>query len=185
LPVAVPAADRAPQEASETQPATLEAVGKIARELIDLIPTGSPESGQDDAVAAATAALDIAPTAAAAVDLLARFEELGRRQGEQVAAWHEQLSGTARTGVYAAAAVGAIVGLIFGLLAPYIAASFQSALVGSMLMLFAGYGLVAQLAPSLAEHLPQTPRSILLALGLITVVGCSIQWCAFGKRADK
>ncbi len=83
------------------------------------------------------------------------------------------------------AAVAAGVGLVIGLLAPYMAASVQSALVGSVLILLPSLQLLQHHVPNHVEWLPESQRAIVLSIGLITLLGVLVQWTLFGKRTDK
>ncbi|MFW6059492.1 MAG: hypothetical protein ACODAQ_04890 [Phycisphaeraceae bacterium] len=103
----------------------------------------------------------------------------------QLAAWWNDLDGAARRTLFTAAGVGALVGLVLGLIMPYTAAAVQSALVGGLLMLLAGRTLVERAAPDWTGYFPHTPRATLLCLGLITLLGVLLQWTFFHKRADK
>lgn len=107
------------------------------------------------------------------------------RTRDQLAAWWGELDGAARRMVFTAAGVGALLGLVLGLVMPYTAAAVQSALVGSLLMLVGGRELVERLAPGWAEAFPYTPRAMLIWLGLITLLGVLLQWTFFHKRTDK
>jgi len=88
--------------------------------------------------------------------------------------------GSAGLGLFAG-----VIGLLLGLIWPYVAASVQSAVAGSVLMLFSSFSLLAQLMPEHLSWLPATPRGVLAALGLITAVGLVLQWTFFLRKADK
>lgn len=83
------------------------------------------------------------------------------------------------------ALAGAIVGLLGGLLMPNIAAIFQSALVGALLMLAGAKGLLTIYGPQYAGFIPEQSRSFLLTLGLIMAVGFIVQWTVWYMNADK
>lgn len=104
---------------------------------------------------------------------------------DRVKLWWQELPSTTRNLVYVAAGVGAVIGLILGLIMPYTAASVESALAGSLLMLLAGRALLDAHWPTGAGWLPQTPRGLLACLGLITVLGVFVQWTLFRRRADR
>jgi len=92
----------------------------------------------------------------------------------------------AGTGVRGSAAglglIAALIGLLLGLIWPYTAASVQSAVAGSVLMLFSSFSLLAQLMPEHLGWLPATPNRVLMCLGLITIVGLALQWIFFARK---
>lgn len=104
---------------------------------------------------------------------------------EQLGAWWSSTGTGARGVVGGVGLIAAIAGLGLGLIGPYTAASVQSAVAGSVLMLFASFSLLAQLMPEHLGWLPATPRSLLVCLGLITALGLVIQWTLFARKADK
>ena len=61
--------------------------------------------------------------------------------------WWGGLNGGERTFLGVGAAAGAGVGLVLGLLVPFVAVSIQAAVVGSALLFFAGRGLLLSYAP--------------------------------------
>ena len=83
------------------------------------------------------------------------------------------------------ALAGGVAGLIIGLLFPNLAASFQSALVGALLMVYSGLQLLTVHAPDMAAKVAMTTRLHLILLGLITIVGVAIQWTLFQRKADR
>ena len=99
--------------------------------------------------------------------------------------WEDQLEPAGRRMISIAAAAGALVGLVGGLFMPNVAAAFQSALIGSLLILISSKGLVANYAPQHTGFLPHQPRTALLLLGLITAIGIAIQWTLLRSKADK
>lgn len=106
-------------------------------------------------------------------------------QTQRVSEWWADLGPGTRGTIYLAGAIGAGLGLVLGLVAPFVAASFESALVGSILLLLAGRELTAMHASGAAAYFPQSPRMVLVWLGLITVLGFAIQWTLFYRRADR
>lgn len=106
-------------------------------------------------------------------------------QLEGVRAWWADLSPATRGTIGVAALFGAAAGLLLGLLLPWVAASLESALVGAILLVLAGRQLVVMHAPDAAGWFPQSPRALLLWLGLITVLGFAIQWTLSARRTDK
>lgn len=106
-------------------------------------------------------------------------------QSEAVRGWWDTLGPAGHWLVMIAALLGLVIGLAFGVAAPYWAAMVQTALVGAMLMLLPARELAMQVAPGLEGWLPSTPRPTLLLLGLITAVGVAVQWALFGRSADR
>ncbi|QQE11865.1 hypothetical protein JD969_20705 [Planctomycetota bacterium] len=107
------------------------------------------------------------------------------RVKDQLQVWWEVRTPQEQTSIMVASLAGALIGLLFGLIAPYWAASFESALVGAILMLLPGMNLAEVYIPAVEPYLPNSPRSILVFLGLITIIGVLIQWTIFRKSADK
>lgn len=107
---------------------------------------------------------------------------------QQVAAlkaWWQDLMPSIRAVIYAAALAGGVLGLLIGLIAPKMAASFETALVGGLLLLLPGRELIIAHAPDVAGYLPQSPRGLVIWLGLITLLGFLLQWTLFGRKTDK
>jgi hypothetical protein len=107
------------------------------------------------------------------------------QQVEEVKAWWRDLPAGQRRFLLAGSAVGGVVGLILGLIVPLIAAAVQSALVGGILILFAGRALLLQYVPAAAGVMPDSWRGVLLSLGLITLLGILIQWSLRAKKDDE
>jgi hypothetical protein len=107
------------------------------------------------------------------------------RATEDLQAWWSERDNTTRAVLLISSSVGAVVGLIFGLLAPYVAASFQSAVVGAILIYFSAVQLLTQLTEQPPTWLPTSPRIEILIVGLITLVGFAVQWTVFRKKTDK
>jgi hypothetical protein len=106
------------------------------------------------------------------------------QQVDEVRRWWEQMSAGQRRFLLAGAAVGGIVGLVLGLLLPTLAAALQSALVGSVLLFFAGRSLLLLYVPAAASAMPTSWRGVLLSLGLITLLGLLVQWTLRKRKAD-
>ena len=113
------------------------------------------------------------------------FNGLRDKASEQITSWWDARSDSEKMSIGIASAIGAIVGFLFGLIAPYWAASLESALAGGILMLLPGINLVKAYLPSYEGYVPGSPRAILVFLGLITVIGILIQWTIFRRSADK
>ena len=105
-------------------------------------------------------------------------------QVQQVREWWDQLPGEDKRALLAGMCVGGVVGLVLGFALPYLLASLQSALVGAVLIVFAGRLLLLQYVPDAASVLPRSGRGILLTVGLITLLGVLVQWTLRGKKAD-
>ncbi|MEX2543517.1 MAG: hypothetical protein WD316_00175 [Phycisphaeraceae bacterium] len=106
-------------------------------------------------------------------------------QMDRVGGWWEDLGAGTRRFIYIVAALGALAGLGFGLIAPTLAASFESALVGAMLIFVAVRELLVRYAPGAGGYVPDTPRGVLLLVGLITIIGFLLQWTFARARVDK
>ncbi|WP_432800186.1 hypothetical protein [Poriferisphaera sp. WC338] len=121
----------------------------------------------------------------AAQGVIAHVNQARIRAWEQISAWWGERDQSTRFKILVASGIGGLIGLLFGLIVPYIAAAVESALVGALLMMFASVNLVTVYVPGYGGYVPSGPRSFLLFLGLITVVGVLIQWIIFRRRADK
>lgn len=91
-----------------------------------------------------------------------------------------------RTSIITGAGVGALAGLLWGLLLPYMAAALESAIVGALLMLVSGVNLLAghEATAEYAHWLGAGPRRWVIVLGLITIFGAVLQWIVLRKKAD-
>ena len=106
-------------------------------------------------------------------------------QVEAVKLWWQEMETGPRRFLVVGAGVGAIAGLVMGLVMPMIAASLQSAIVGSVLILFSGRTLLLKYVPGAEGVLPSNWRGVLLSLGLITLLGVLIQWTLRHKKSDE
>ncbi|MEE9211309.1 MAG: DUF4203 domain-containing protein [Phycisphaeraceae bacterium] len=106
------------------------------------------------------------------------------QQKTDMGVWWDGLGGSGRMSVIVVGIGGAVGGLLLGLILPYLAASFQSALVGAVLIVYGGLPLIAANAPQMYSSLPTTTRLRLLTVGLITILGVAIQWTLFKHKAD-
>ena len=107
-------------------------------------------------------------------------------QAASVRAWWEGLDEGLRSLLRMAALAGAAVGLVGGLLLPLHMASLETALVGAVLMLVPGRALAMESAgvgAALAGYLPQSPRGLVVAVGLLTLLGYLLQWSLWRRRA--
>jgi hypothetical protein len=114
-----------------------------------------------------------------------RVRSVWRQQWEdRRAAWEEQ--GTLRQRIILGLALGALlVGFVLGLVRPKVAASLETALIGSAFIFFAGGRLLALYWPQASDRLPVGARGIVVAVGLITALGVWVQWTVSRRKADK
>ena len=117
--------------------------------------------------------------------LVQSLQAIYTRQSNEICNWLQARTGKERMFLITGAIVGAVMGLIFGLFRPLLAASVQSALVGSFFICIPGRELLEHFLPSLVSWLPNTPRWMLILMGLITTMGILIQWIMAGDEADK
>jgi len=138
--------------------------------------TGIPST---DEVAAATQPSD-------AVDLAIRaLRGLYQQQVEAVTGWWDELDNATRERVGYGSAIGALVGLLLGLAAPFWAASLESAVAGAMLMFFPGRALLARWFPEQAGWLPQSPRAVILCVLGLAGLGVLFQHLLAGRKKKK
>ncbi|MCX5661646.1 MAG: hypothetical protein NTW19_18365 [Planctomycetota bacterium] len=83
------------------------------------------------------------------------------------------------------AGAGAVTGLVVGLLWPAIAAALQSALVGSVIMVLTGGRLLVGVAPAYLASWGTSAKAMLLAVGLITALGVTLQCTIIRRQADR
>jgi hypothetical protein len=113
-----------------------------------------------------------------------RLAAVYQQQREEARAWWDGL-GNRQHMVKIAAGIGALAGLLVGLLLPRLAASVKSALLGGALMLVSAWQLLRLHAAGWAEHVPHGPRAIVTAVGLITILGVLVQWTLSRRKADR
>ena len=106
--------------------------------------------------------------------------------------WAALPLGTRRT-VIVGAVGGFVIGLLLGLALPNLSAAFQTSLVGACLLTGGGLLLLQRHAGLFREaaegeaggFLPGVdPRALLLAVGLVTLIGLLLQWTLARRRAD-
>ena len=105
-------------------------------------------------------------------------------QVDQVRGWWSELPREDRRFLLAGSCVGGVAGLVLGFAMPYLLASAQSALVGAVLIGFAGRLLLLLHVPGSASMMPQSWRGVILTLGLITLLGVLVQWTLRRRKAD-
>ena len=96
--------------------------------------------------------------------------------------WWRTTSAGNRSIALAAASIGGLGGLIFGLMAPHVTATLVSSLLGAVLVV-TSIGLSP--LPQLAPVVPRSGMARLGAVSLITVGGVLVQWTIFRKKTDK
>lgn len=108
------------------------------------------------------------------------------RQCAAVDEWRRALPPVQRASAAALAGLGALLGVLLGLIGPYTSAAIQSSLIGGAIAIV-GISRLGQLNPDgpLAGLLPQSPVQLVSLLGLITLMGVGIQWTLWRCRADK
>ena len=99
-------------------------------------------------------------------------------------AWWDRRAAEAGPAVMVTAAAAGLCGLLAGLLAPNVSASFLSALLGAVLLFYAASSLLQVYVPTWAGRLPSSPEPLLLALGLITATGILVQWTILRHKTD-
>lgn len=117
--------------------------------------------------------------------LLTALRQELERQLASIRAFWTHLGGQAQWTLLIAAFAGASFGLVTGLIAPYFAASIQTALVGGLLLLGVAIRLSQTHLSESSRFLPTEVRGRLLLLGLITLAGIGIQWTLSARRTDK
>jgi len=108
---------------------------------------------------------------------------------QELASWPQaiwqELKPAARSAMIGGGLVGGMCGLLIGLILPRLAASIQSAFVGSILMVSGGGSLFRlRGVPGLAT-LAEQPGVLLLLVGLITLMGTALQCMVFCRKTDK
>ncbi len=96
----------------------------------------------------------------------------------------DDLPDQARKTLLAAAGIGALAGLILGLIFPSLGAAAGSSLLGTLFMAGGSVAFFAQYNPSLLDALNDRTPICLLALGLITILGIGIQWTLKQRKTD-
>jgi hypothetical protein len=116
-------------------------------------------------------------------DLAVRaLRSLYDQQAAAVGQWWDELDQTTKRRIGYASAGGALLGLLLGLVVPFWATALESAVAGAMLMFFPGRALLAHWFPDQAAWLPDSPRMVLLALVVLTLIGVWLQYLLSGKK---
>jgi len=104
----------------------------------------------------------------------------------EATAWWDSLEPTTRRSLWVGAGVGAVLGVLLGVAIPLTTASILCALSGSMLIVIAGRTLALGLGgESIAGYVPESPRAMVLVIGLITMLGVVIQWTLRSRKDDE
>lgn len=142
-------------------------------------------AGDEDGEATATVSIDKEAAAKIGNAILDALRGMAGYYRESLGDWWAEAGSGVRGTVMIVGLIAAGIGLLIGLIGPYVAASIQSATAGSILMLFSSFSLLAQLMPEHLHWLPASPRGVLICLGLITIIGLALQWTFFAEKADK
>ncbi len=142
-------------------------------------------TGSEDDEAAATVSIDQEAAAKIGNAILDALRGMAEYYRGSLSDWWAEAGAGVRGTVMVVGLIAAGIGLLIGLIGPYLAASIQSATAGSILMLFSSFSLLAQLMPEHLHWLPASPRGVLICLGLITIIGLVLQWTFFAEKADK
>jgi len=117
-------------------------------------------------------------------DIMAVLRQLYINEVEDIQNWWDQQPTTTRNTLMAAAGIGAIIGLLLGLLLPNISAAGQSSLAGALLIVFTGRALLSHFATDQMQWL-YNARPLIITIGLITVLGVLLQCTWLSRKADK
>ena len=98
--------------------------------------------------------------------------------------WWDGFEPATQRTVLLTAGIGALIGLLAGLIFPYMAASIESALVGTLLVVGCGLLLLNLYADVDTDLTARNPITLVSAVGLITAVGVVLQWTVFRRKAD-
>jgi len=112
-------------------------------------------------------------------DRLVKFHE---KQSQVFKDWWGELGPITHRHLLLTAAAGALIGIVFGLVYPYPGASVESALIGGVLILGGIQNLFVAYAPTASHWLPENPKPALALLGLITLIGTTMQWTVLQKN---
>lgn len=117
--------------------------------------------------------------------LVARAQAIYDHEVRGVSRWWSDLGDAKQRELVAIASVAGLAGLVLGLILPNLAASVQSAFLGSLLMLGCAGGLIrAHWHERASSLIPDSSRTLLIVLGLITLSGVLIQWTIWRRKAD-
>lgn len=160
----------------------LDTLTEPIREGIASAMEGEPD---EDGEATATVSIDKEAAARIGSALLEALRGMAEYYRGSLSDWWAEAGSGVRGTVMIAGLISAGIGLLIGLIGPYLAASIQSATAGSILMLFSSFSLLAQLMPEHLHWLPASPRGVLICLGLLAIIGLVLQWTFFAEKTDK
>ena len=106
-------------------------------------------------------------------------------QRQFITNWYQGLGKAGRMMVSTCGFIGGLAGLVFGLASPKRAACVVAAFTGSIMVAIAGNGLIAGTSSKYAQWLNNSPRTFIVLIGLITILGVIWQWTIFARKADK
>ncbi len=112
------------------------------------------------------------------------IRDVVEHQHRTISRWWSDLGPAKQRELAVIGSIAGLVGLVLGLVMPNLAASVQSAMVGSLLAMFSAGALWRMHWPDHAAILPDSPRPLLVALGLITLSGVLVQWTIWRRKAD-
>lgn len=104
---------------------------------------------------------------------------------QQMQDWWTALDPGQRKITVFAALAGVVSGLVFGLVAPRIAAAVISATLGALLIVLAGRQLLVARSGDLPLWVTQSHITLAVMVGLITLLGVTIQYTILRPRADR
>lgn len=116
--------------------------------------------------------------------VLEKISRIAKGPWDKLQAYWQELPESSRTTIISAAGIGAIIGLVLGLIFPSLGAATGSSLLGSLFMAGGCIAFFAQYNPSLLEALDDRMAACLVTLGLITAMGVGIQWTLQRRRTD-
>ena len=115
-------------------------------------------------------------------DLVGRLRAIVDDEVEAAGGWWKGMGRGGRYTTIFAAAAGALVGMVIGLVAPEMTAAIISSFLGALLIVTSLCGVDV---PRIEAFVPQTVTTRLTAIGLITAAGWALQWIVFRRKADK
>lgn len=110
--------------------------------------------------------------------------QVWKAEKREATRWWKALGEPTRLTVVGGAVAGAVAGMLVGFMRPKLAAKLQTAIVGSAVLIGAGFVFVRFYAPQHAVRIPDAPKAFLLVLGLITATGLVVQWAISRPKAD-
>jgi len=112
------------------------------------------------------------------------LERMRKWVGHDLRTWWETFEPATQQTYLLTAGMGALIGLLLGLIFPYVAASIESSLTGTLLVACCGLLLLNLYTDINADLTVQNTKTLATAVGLITAVGVVLQWMVFRRKAD-